>query len=511
MSRTNATMPQLKALFIFLLLWLPGIAQKDTAWVRTYGGPSIDMARCVKQVHDGGFIIAGMTSSYGLGESSMYLVRTDSSGNKKWSSAIGGINISQAYAVRETPDQGFAVCGYTNCSGYGGYDMYLVKTDSLGKFLWEKTYGGANWDFGYGMELLKDGGFVLCGETFSISNGGSDAFIVRTDKNGDTLWTRHYGGKGNDAAYAITTFRDTNYVVAGQLTSLAGDLDALYLRYGSTGNLISNQTYGGASDDYFKDVVVAKDNGMLMIGSTNSPPTAGNFDFYEVKADSNGTSIWSNIQGGTANDQGFGIRETRLGDLDVVGFSDSYGGLGGRALFMLRLLQSGGWQISGAGASFGGTSDEEGYSLSTTSKGGIVYAGYTSSFGAGLQDMYFVKLANDSIVQNYTLNNHFYTDSLLPQGIQEIFRSHNFDNQGLSVYPNPAHADVYFGIMNKKFDIRNFSISVSDIAGKEVFRKTELHSESFSIPCGGLENGTYFYSLQDEKGQGFKGKLMIIH
>jgi virulence-associated protein VapD len=121
-----------------------------------------------------------------------------------------------------------------------------------------------------------------------------------------------------------------------------------------------------------------------------------------------------------------------------------------------------------------------------------LYAGYTSSFGAGLQDMYFVKLANDSIVQNYTLNNHFYTDSLLPQGIQEIFRSHNFDNQGLSVYPNPAHADVYFGIMNKKFDIRNFSISVSDIAGKEVFRKTELHSEfhvgaskteRISIPC----------------------------
>ncbi|HEV7230254.1 MAG TPA: hypothetical protein VGO45_02935, partial [Bacteroidia bacterium] len=200
-----------KALFLFVLsiIWLEGLAQKDTAWVRTYGGPSIDMARCVRQIHDGGFILAGMTSSYGLGESSMYIVRTDSFGNKKWSSAIGGVNISQAYSVRETPDRGFAICGYTNCSGYGGYDMYLVKTDSTGKFLWEKTYGGANWDFGYGMELLKDSGFVLCGETFSITNGGSDAFIVRTDKNGDTLWTRHYGGTGDDAAYAVTSFRDT--------------------------------------------------------------------------------------------------------------------------------------------------------------------------------------------------------------------------------------------------------------------------------------------------------------
>jgi hypothetical protein len=491
----------------FVTSVLSGFAQKDTAWVRTYGGKSVDLARCVRQVHDGGFVLAGMTSSFGLGESSMYLVRTDSNGIHLWSNTYGGGNISQAYAVRETADKGFALLGYTNSAGGGGYDMFLVKTDSSGQLLWSKTYGGKDWDFGYGMEVLQDGGFILCGETSSFSNGGSDVYVVRTNSVGDTLWTRHYGGAGTDIGYSVASQQDSSYVVVGETTSAAGDLDALCLRYDTKGNLLAAKTYGGAGDDLLNEVTVARDKGLLMIGSSNSAPNAGDFDLYEVKADSTGQKLWSNTQGGSASDRGYGIRETRLGDLDVVGYSDSYNGLGGRGMLILRLMQNGGWQITGA--SFGGIADEEGYSVALTQTGGVVYAGYTTSFGQGLQDMYFVKIKNDSIVPNYYLKTNYYADNLLPQDVN-AFSSRHFDAGGLNIFPNPCQSQAELSIQNKEFHVRNFTFYVSDLSGR-ILQEAHPNTATFTFSSEGLEAGTYYFVIRDDAGRELRGKLLIIH
>jgi hypothetical protein len=490
----------------FAMHALSGSAQKDTAWVQTYGGRSVDMAHCVRQVHDGGFVLAGMTSSFGMGESSMYLVRTDSNGTHLWSNTYGGGNISQGYAVRETADNGFALLGYTNSAGAGGYDMFLVKTDSTGRLLWTKTYGGKDWDFGYGMEVLQDGGFILCGETSSFSNGGSDVFIVRTNSVGDTLWTRHYGGAGTDIGYSVASQQDSSYVIAGQTTSAAGDLDALCLRYDTKGNLLSANTYGGKGDEMLNEVCVARDKSLLMIGSSNSAPTHGSFDFYDVKADSTGQMIWSNVQGGAGNDQGYGIRETRSGDLDVVGYSDSYNGQGGRAMFILRLMQAGGWQITGA--SFGGILDEEGYSVALTQTGGVVYAGFTNSYGQGLQDMYFVKMKNDSIGQNYLLSSNYFADNLLPQDV--AFGSRHFDAAGLSIFPNPCQGQAELSVQNKKFNARNFQMCVTDLSGR-LMQEEHLNTGTFSFNSKGLEAGTYYFVLRDDASHELRGKLLIIH
>src|SRR5687767_14211712 len=141
-------------------------------WERVYGGPSQDYGRFVQQTSDSGYIVAGSTSSY-TGNTDEYLLKTDVNGKFKWHKIFGGANVEWARCVKQTPaDSGYIFCGYTNSFGNGGYDVYLVKTDSAGNMLWQKTFGGTDWDFGYSVDITYDGGYVIAGSTYSSGSGG---------------------------------------------------------------------------------------------------------------------------------------------------------------------------------------------------------------------------------------------------------------------------------------------------------------------------------------------------
>ena len=154
----------------------------DTARVRTFGGPGSEFGYDLQLTPDSGFIIAGTTNEYGAGNVSIYLVRTNNLGNHIWSKVLGGSQIDVARGVRNTYDSGYAISGFTNSSGHGGYDGYFIKTDSLGNELFEKTYGGSDWDFFYGIIDMPDSGYLLFGQTYSFTNGGADGYIVRINK-----------------------------------------------------------------------------------------------------------------------------------------------------------------------------------------------------------------------------------------------------------------------------------------------------------------------------------------
>ena len=122
--------------YLFLLLWIPGILRAgDTAYVHAYGGPNIDHCKEMQATNDNGYVLIGSTSSYGNGNSDIYLVKVDSSGAYQWSKTYGGANIEWGYSIKQTYDNGYAIAGYTNSYGAGGYDVYLLKTDSLGGVL----------------------------------------------------------------------------------------------------------------------------------------------------------------------------------------------------------------------------------------------------------------------------------------------------------------------------------------------------------------------------------------
>jgi len=160
-------------------------ANGNIIWAKTYGGTSYDYAYSVQQTSDGGYIVAGETNSFGAGLSDAFLIKTNASGNLQWAKTYGGTGYDYAYSVQRTSDGGYIVAGLTTSFGAGGYDVFLIKTDANGNIIWAKTYGGTSYDNAYSVQQTSDGGYIVAGLTNSLGAGSYDIFLIKTDANGD--------------------------------------------------------------------------------------------------------------------------------------------------------------------------------------------------------------------------------------------------------------------------------------------------------------------------------------
>ena len=247
-------------------------------WNKTYGGVSGDS---VVQTFDGGFAIAGMTLPLGGNGNDVYLVKTDSAGNMLWNKTYGGTGTDQGYSVVQTLDGGFAIAGYTvPLSGNNG-GVYLVKTDSAGNMLWNKTYGG-----GQGRSVVQtlDGGFAITGN----SDGGP--YLVKTDSAGNMLWNKTYGGTEPGGGFSVLQTLDGGFAIAG--TYFSGLPHASYGEYlvktDSAGNMQWNKTYERPSSTFGGSVVQTLDGGfaiaynqpaeLIKVPPCDPPFTANNYD-----------------------------------------------------------------------------------------------------------------------------------------------------------------------------------------------------------------------------------------
>jgi hypothetical protein len=141
----------------------------DTVWLKTFGGAQHDCGRCVQQTTDGGYIVAGYTFSYGAGNSDMYLIKTDASGDTLWTRTFGGMYSDTAFCVRQTAEKDYIIVGSTYSYGAGGGDVYVIKTDSLGNKLWDLTIGGTNDESGHSICETADGNCVIAAFTESTT------------------------------------------------------------------------------------------------------------------------------------------------------------------------------------------------------------------------------------------------------------------------------------------------------------------------------------------------------
>jgi hypothetical protein len=139
----------------------------------------VDRGYSVQQTTDRGYIITGYTASSGAGLDDMQLIKTDSAGNEQWSKTFGGSGRDYGNQVRQTMDGGYIVAGYTLSFGAGGDDVWVVKTDSLGNQRWSATYGGTASDVAYSVSKTSDGGYVLVGHTLSYGAGVHDVWLIR--------------------------------------------------------------------------------------------------------------------------------------------------------------------------------------------------------------------------------------------------------------------------------------------------------------------------------------------
>jgi hypothetical protein len=177
------------------------------------GGKGPDRGVSVQQTRDNGYIVIGVTSSFGSGEEDIYLVRLNSFGDTLWARTYGGPNSENGWSVVEGSD-GYILAGFTNSMGAGGFDFYLLKTDDEGNMLWSRTFGGTGDDRCWAIIQTADRGYLLAGETTSFGSGEEDVYIVRTDTNGDSLWSSSFGGERGDRCFSATTTGDNGFILA---------------------------------------------------------------------------------------------------------------------------------------------------------------------------------------------------------------------------------------------------------------------------------------------------------
>jgi len=341
-------------------------------------GSDYDRGYSVQQTTDGGYIVAGYADFYGGGNDDVYLIKTDSLGDTLWTRTFGGDGNDQGYSVQQTDDEGYIVTGYTRSYGAGSSDVYLIKTNSLGDTLWTRTFGGDGNDQGYSVQQTDDEGYIITGYTSSYGAGNDDVYLIKTDSLGDTLWTRTFGGSLYDYGTSVQQTIDRGYIVTGSYSP--GGVDLYLIKTDSLGGTLWTRTYGKIGSAHGSSVQQTTDGGFIVAGM--SEVRLNIYDVYLIKTDSLGDTLWTRTFGGDGNDKGYSVQQT-----DDEGYIVTGAGSGDVYLIKTNSLGDTLWTRT-----FGGDGNDQGLSVQQTDDEGYIITGYTSSYGAGLIDIYLLKI-----------------------------------------------------------------------------------------------------------------------
>jgi len=263
----------------------------DTLWTKTIGGFDADRGYSMQITNDGGFIITGTTWSFGAGMYDVYLIKTNAVGDVLWSKTYGGAYGDYGNSVQQTNDDGYIITGMTENYGAGSEDVYLIKTDAAGDTLWTRTFGGTSNDYGNSVKQTSDDGYIITGLTYSFGAGYVDIYLIKTDAAGDTLWTKTFGGTNVDYGKSVQQTIDGGYIITGMIYNPAtGSGDVCLIKTNSDGDTLWTKTFGGVGADIGNYVQQTNDDGFIIAGQTESSG-AGLYDAYLIKTNVDGVVV----------------------------------------------------------------------------------------------------------------------------------------------------------------------------------------------------------------------------
>ncbi len=365
---------------------------QDTIWTRTYGGYLNDGARSIRLTDDGKYIVVGYTESFRESYADFYFLRVEVTGDTIWTRTFGADYVEMAYSVEQTADGGYVIAGYTTSFGGGVADFYVVKTDSLGYPEWSRNYGPeGDWLGGmeaYSVRQTSDGGYIIAGNIYQIGPVRSSFYLIKANSSGDTVWTRIYGGSylGGKATCVHET-ADNGYILCGFM-----EYDIYLVKTDPNGDTSWTRTYDDGQRCFAYSMDLTLDGGYILAGMIEQDPT-DDYDVYIMKTNEVGEVLWTQTYGGEHDDIAYAIQQINDGGYIIAGMTRSFGS-GGSDIYLLRIDAEGEvlWVRT-----FGGSEDDEAYSVQLTEDGDYMVAGYTESYGAGLSDCWLLKISGDLV------------------------------------------------------------------------------------------------------------------
>lgn len=534
-------------------------------WAKSIGGDSADISRSIAVDPSGNVYITGyfmgtadfdpgtsvnnLTSS---GEEDIFIQKLNANGDLLWVRSIGGANRDIARSIAQDPYGYVYITGYFagtadfdpsaatyNISSKGNDDVFILKLDSQGDFMWAKSMGGTSRERSYSIAVDDNGNIYTCGK-FSdtadfnpgatsynlISAEGEDVFIVRLDSNGSFIWAKSFAGSLHDVGTFITINNMGDVYVSGEFEGTTdfnpgaltfnltsnGSWDMYIVKLTWSGNFVWAKSFGGVDSDGINKTTLDKSGNIYTTGkfqnSVDFDPGSGmhnltsngDFDIFIQKLDPSGNFLWAKSIGGTQYDQGESITTDALGNSYVTGYYQQTVDFdpgsatfpltsnGAEDIFILKLDSSGDFSWA---KSIGGTMSDNAYSIFSDASNNLYLTGYyqstvdfdvsSSTFNLtsnGITDVFVVKFnqPNTSILEGISLNY-------------------------CSIFPNPNQ-----GLVNVELgSIRDVSVSVYNSGMQLVYKKdninTPLYQFKLNVPKGiyfveiGSANYSYYHKL----------------
>ncbi len=357
--------------FETILAQAPGIQWNKLYGGTNIDWTSFSGGKSMRQTADGGYIIAGQTRSSLSGNvtgtnhdatggtDDIWVLKLDAAGNITWQQLLGGSSFDNASDIQQTADGGYIIAGSSTSSqsgdvtgvNNGNGDIWIVKLDAAGNKQWDKLMGGSEGEGVNAIRQTADGGYIVAGYSNTPQPGGDitgtnhssfftdDYWIIKLDASGNKVWDKLFGGDDYDRPLSVVQTADGGYMVAGDCNSSAngdvsgtnhGDWDFWLLKLDAAGNKLWDKILGGTLWDYNANIEQTADGGFILAGSTLnsqngdiSGTSHGGWDYWIVKLDGAGNITWDKLLGGSALDQAYSVRQTTDGGFIIAGVSAS--------------------------------------------------------------------------------------------------------------------------------------------------------------------------------------------
>jgi Secretion system C-terminal sorting domain len=502
-------------------------------WQNTIGGNQIDSINSLVQTSDGGYIISGYSNSVisrdkteqFFGTFDFWIVKLNGVGTIVWQNTIKANGINDNPLIKETTDGGYILAGTSssNIAGdktensKGGDDIWLLKLDNYGDIIWQKTIGGNSGDSISSIFITNDNNILvgaisissISGDKSESNYGLYDYWVLELDELGTILWQKTLGGTNNDILSTFDKTFDNGYIIGGfsdsaisgnKTENTNGQDDYWIIKLDSNKNIEWQKTYGGNENDRCNALFETSDNGYLVGGSSNSNVSGnktvlskGSQDIWLLKLNSNGNIIWQKAIGGIYSDGINSIEKTIDENYVLGGYSSSP--ISGDKTEINRGLEDI-WivKIEGSGAiiwdkTIGGNdqdyigitkqTSDGGYIVGANSKSGI--SGEKTEYATGT-DYWIIKLSPDNLSNN------------------------TLDSSLFSIYPNPTS-----GIFNLKFNsaFENYTMTIRNYLGQIVKQENISTTNTYTNSIE-TQSGFYFIELENKSNQKITFKIIKI-